>query len=115
MTREEAIEIFRYGLSSFMLRKDYTNNDVAKVIDTTHENVSMLRKGKSTPKFTALLSLVDDGMNLKEIFGEERAKRLVGEFVKESSENSPIETARQAQGVLKLLLAQVEKLQNGDA
>lgn len=113
--REEILEAFSKGLKSFLDRSGISANRLAEFSGCSPSNISKMKKRQGLPSLEVLCSFIEQGMTIEEIFGKERAKILVEQFVKESSENSPIETARQAQGVLKLLLAQVEKLQNGDA
>ena len=83
MIKKDACSLFSRGLNSYMSRKGYTLDDVAKILDITAQSVHAIRSGKTLPRFDKVFTLVENGMNLYEIFGTELAEKLTAEMEEE--------------------------------
>ena len=80
MIKKDAYSLFSRGLNSYMSRKGYTLDDVAKILDITAQSVHAIRSGKTLPRFDKVFTLVENGMTLYEIFGTELAEKLTAEM-----------------------------------
>lgn len=80
MIKKDACSLFSRGLNSYMSRKGYTLDDVAKILDITAQSVHAIRSGKTLPRFDKVFTLVENGMTLYEIFGTELAEKLTAEM-----------------------------------
>lgn len=111
MEREEAQKIFSKGLAKFMFRTGLNGEAVAKILGIKSECISVYKSGKNLPKLPSVFTLVENGMRLDEIFGEELAAKMVAVYQENKAKASPMETAMQAKQILNLLLEQVGKMQ----
>jgi transcriptional regulator with XRE-family HTH domain len=80
MIKKDAYSLFSRGLNSYMSRKGYTLDDVAKILDITAQSVHAIRSGKTLPRFDKVFTLIENGMTLYEIFGTELAEKLTAEM-----------------------------------
>lgn len=81
------------GLSSFMARKNYKNNQLSKVLGCSDSTVSLYLSGKSGLSLEKLGALLKDGMTLEEAFGEEVAaaiKKNIAKSMQNSNETNSL-------------------------
>lgn len=110
MDRNEALKTFSNGLIDFMRRTKKTPSDVAELLGVVESNISLYKSGKSLPKFIGVYALLDAGMRLEEIFGNELAEKLTSEFQKTQALRNPKESIKQAKEFLTFLTVQLDKL-----
>lgn len=69
--KEKALEIFSKGFDLFLSRNGLKPKDIAEKFDLTKAAVSSWKNGVSFPDFPKILRLLEMGMTLKEMFGDE--------------------------------------------
>ena len=80
MTREDALKIFSVGFSQFLTRKGLTLAKASEILNVSTTTIHFIKSGKNFPSVEGIFTLIDNGMKLEEIFGEERAKILYSGF-----------------------------------
>lgn len=59
----------KLDLQAFLNRKNIKQAELAKLIETTPENVSMWAKGNGVPSYELCFNLLVNGMTQEELFG----------------------------------------------
>ncbi len=109
MTRDDALSLFSKGFSSFLKRNSFTLEHVGNLLGCSKANVSNIRNGKTSPSFENVLTLVENGMTLEEVFGKELSKKMLAS-ARQPSPGSPLERAQYVRAGLKDLLRQLTDL-----
>ena len=66
----------KFDCNAFLRRKNWKQRDLANILGVSTSLVGGWCTGKSFPLFPMLFKLIDAGITLQELFGEEYAEKL---------------------------------------
>jgi transcriptional regulator with XRE-family HTH domain len=81
-----------FNIGKFLARKGLTHSALAEKLNCSHGLVGMWASGKAVPSYEKCVELLQNGMTVSELFGEEVAKNaavfpLTEEEIKVTAEN----------------------------
>lgn len=75
-----------FDFQSFLGRKKMKQREAADILGCSMGFVGMMASGKSKPSYETIIKLIDAGITVRELFGEEYAAKII--------ENSNIDTCK---------------------
>lgn len=72
----EMSEILKNGFSSFKARTGFNNNDIAEKLGCSPSSVSLYCSGKTSITYETASGLLQMGMKMSELFGQEIADKV---------------------------------------
>lgn len=109
---KETALTFGLGLGRFIQRNGLQLKDVGEWFGISEASVSKWRSGKATPYTEKLFTLIEKGMRLEEIFGDELASILFTEYQKRQAVENPSAQLDKAREFLSFLQDTLNNLEH---